>query len=188
MKNNLECILCKYKKNPQKCAEKIHTPNWHCPTLQNIFYGKLVDYYPFKIFYKIQKSISHRKASKFYDTFNTGCTENEDYKFIVGAISYDNIGSNTPNLLTMNDLEVLYNKKNRTYSWDVEAAYHFENLDGKKKYLKRLLKVFTKYMKENGYDTNLDGFHTIATHSEYFDTLEECYANFKYCVNGYINS
>ena len=43
-------------------------------------------------------------------------------------------------------------------------------------------------MKEHNYDTELDGFHTIFANVTEFDTLEECYANFKYCVNGYIHS
>ena len=43
-------------------------------------------------------------------------------------------------------------------------------------------------MKEHGYNTQVDGFHTVFANCTEFDSLEECYANFKCCVNGYINS
>ena len=109
-------------------------------------------------------------------------------RYIFGVISYDDLTSNKPNLLTMNDLDVIYNKHNRTYSWSVEYIYAFPNIEGKKKYLKRLLKCFTKFMKEHNYNTELDGFYTMFSNVTEFDTIEECYANFKYCVNGYIHS
>ena len=132
--------------------------------------------------------ILNKRNRNYYDTFNNDYTENEDVKYIFGVISYDDLTSNKPNLLTMNDLDVIYNKHNRTYSWSVEYIYYLPNREGKKKYIKRLLKCFTKFMKEHNYDTELDGFYTTFTGVTEFDTLEECYANFKYCVNGYIHS
>ena len=130
-----------------------------------------------------------KRNKNYYDTFNNDCTENEDMKYIFGVISYDDLTSNNrPNLLTMNDLDIIFDKHNKTYSWSVEYIYSFPNRDGKKKYLKRLLKCFTKFMKEHNYDTELDGFHTMFANVTEFDTIEECYANFKYCVNGYIHS
>ena len=142
----------------------------------------------FKIFRKIKRIIEIKRTGEYYSTFNKDFTENDDYKFIFGAISYDDLSNNKANLLTMNDLDVIYDKHNNTYSWSVEYLYSFETIDGKKQYVKRLLDVFTKFMQENGYNTKLDGFYTIFTNSTEFDTLEECYVNFKYCVNGYINS
>lgn len=183
-----ECILCKYRNNKKACHKAIFSNNWHCPTLQNIYYGKVIEYQPFKAIQNIIDKFTYRKEKMYYRSFNNDCTENEDMKYIFGVISYDDLTSNKPNLLTMNDLDVIYNKHNRTYSWSVEYIYSFPNREGKKKYLKRLLKCFTKFMKEHNYDTELDGFYTIFTGITEFDTLEECYANFKYCVNGYIHS
>ena len=189
LKEKLECILCKYKNNPEECKKRVYSSNWHCPTLQNIYYGKLIDYYPFKIFHKIHIIINNKKADSYYESFNKDFTENDNFKFIFGVKSYDDLSYNSnANLLTMNDLDVLYNKKNNTYSWSVEYIYSFETKDGKKEYLSRLLNCFYKFMKEHKYNTELDGFYTMFSNCTEFDSLEECYANFKYCVNGYINS
>ena len=55
MKSDIQCILCKYRKNPKMCVEKLHDyDNWDCPTLSNIWYGKLANWFPFNIIYKIQ--------------------------------------------------------------------------------------------------------------------------------------
>ena len=189
LKEKLECILCKYKNNPEECKKRVYSSNWHCPTLQNIYYGKLIDHYPFKMVHKIHVLIADNKANHYYDSFNKDFTENDNFKFIFGIKSYDDLSYNSDaNLLTMNDLDVLYNKKNNTYSWSVEYIYSFETKDGKKEYLSRLLNCFHKFMKENGYNTQVDGFHTVFANCTEFDSLEECYANFKCCVNGYINS
>ena len=50
----LNCILCKYNFNKEKCINNIQTINWHCPSLSNLYYGTLIRYYPFKLIYKIQ--------------------------------------------------------------------------------------------------------------------------------------
>lgn len=188
IKPDLQCILCRYRKDIEKCVKVQHNPTWHCPTLLNIYYGKVIKHQPFKAVQNIIDEINYKKDKDYYDTFNDDYTENEDIKLIFGVVSYDDLTSNTPNLLTMNDLDVIYDKHNNTYSWSVEYIYSFKTIDSKKQYVKRLLDIFTKFMKENGYDTELDGFYTIFANATEFDTLEECYANFKYCVNGYINS
>ena len=84
---------------------------------------------------------------------------------------------------------VIYDKKKGIYIWGVEAFYQFKSIDGKKQYLKRLLDVFTKFMKENGYNTEKDCFYELFAYNyQEFKSLEDCYMNFKYYVNGYINS
>ena len=185
-----ECILCKYKNNKEECNKAIFSSNWHCPTLQNIYYGKIIKYQPFKTIQKIIDIKNYHKDTEYYNTFNEDYTENEDYKFIFGVISYDDLSSNNkPNLLTMNDLDIIYNKKKNIYTWAIEAIYQFESIDGKKQYLKRLLDVFTKFMKENGYNTEEDCFYDLFVYNnQEFKSLEDAYMNFKYYVNGYINS
>ena len=69
-----------------------------------------------------------------------------------------------------------------------DAIFRIESKNGKKEYLSRLLNCFHKFMKEHGYNTQVDGFHTVFANCTEFNSLEECYANFKCCVNGYINS
>ena len=187
--DKFECILCKYKHNKTESERAIQRATWHCPTLQNIYYGKFIDYQPFKTLHKIRVMIDDRKVNEYYESFSEDFKENDDVKFIFGIKAYNDLcGGVDANLLTMNDFDVIYNKKNHTYSWSVEYLYSFDTIKGKKKYLKHLLEVFTKFMKEKGYDTNYDGFCGMFSNCTEFDTLEECYANFKYCTNGYINS
>lgn len=56
--NDFNCILCKYRNDKNKCHEKIlNSLTWHCPTLSNIYYGKLIKWFPFNIFEKIRTEV-----------------------------------------------------------------------------------------------------------------------------------
>ena len=84
-----ECILCKYRNNQKACDKAIFSKNWHCPTLQNIYYGKVIKHQPFKTIQDIIDKFTYRKEKMYYNSFNSDCTENEDYRYIFGVISYD---------------------------------------------------------------------------------------------------
>ena len=65
---NLQCILCKYKNNEQACHNAIYSSSWTCPTLSNIYYGKLIDWFPFNIFHHIKTKIKFKEMEKFPDS------------------------------------------------------------------------------------------------------------------------
>lgn len=55
---NFNCILCKYCNNEIGCNKVISENNlWHCPSLSNIYYGRLIKYFPFNIIDKVNTYI-----------------------------------------------------------------------------------------------------------------------------------
>ena len=115
----------------------------------------------------------------------------DDIELVWGIISYDDLSSQSEaTLYTMNDIELVRHKDTGEFSLSVETAYEF---DDPKPYLQGLLDAFTKWMVENGYDTNhkfhpywhFSGGYNIDTH---FKTVEEVYANFRLLVRGYCES
>lgn len=190
MESDLQCILCKYRKQPDKCVQMLHSDDWHCPTLSNIWYGKIINYQPFKLIHHIKTNIDWKKTKKYYDTFNEDATENEDFKFIFGIISFDDLTSDKPNLLTMNDFDVIYDKNKKKYFMGVETIYTFDNgIEGERKYLNAILDEFTKWMKDNNYGIERNVFYELFTEgyniNTKFDSIEVLYATFKCFVKGF---
>ena len=72
-----------------------------------------------------------------------GDCENESIRLIFGVLSSDNLCGDNPNLYTMNDLNVIYDKRTKEYSVSIEAIYQFDSVDGQVEYLKSLLNKFT---------------------------------------------
>ena len=191
--NDFNCILCKYHNDKNKCHEKIYSPTWHCPTLSNIYYGKLIKWFPFNVYQKIKDEISNKKLEKYYNTFNKDYTENEDFKFIFGIISYDDLTSDKPNLLTMNDFDIIYDKNKKKYIMGIETIYVFKNgVDGEQEYLNNILNKFTQWMLENNYNIEKNVFYEIFTNGNNinteFDSIEVLYATFNCFVKGYGNT
>ena len=187
---NLQCILCKHKNNEQACHNAIYSSSWTCPTLSNIYYGKLIDWFPFNIFHHIKTKIKFKEMEKFYNTFNQDATENDDFKFIFGIISADELTSDKPNLLTMNDFDVIYDKRKKKYFMSVETIYTFKNgIDGEREYLNEILDKFTKWMIDNNYSVEKNVFYEIFTHGDNittdFDSIQNLYATFKCLVKGF---
>ena len=198
------CILCKYNKynkgddscwNHQE-KDEYGYPLGKCMSLSNIYYGKIIKWFPFNVIDKIASEILWKRADKYYKDFNEECTENNDMKFIFGVMSWDDLSSATePNLLTMNDFDLIYLKDEKKYILSVETAYMFNSKEAEKEYFKVLLDKFTEWMKEQGYDTNstlnpygdmyeiFSGGININTH---FNTIEDAYRTFKLLVNGYL--
>ena len=111
-----------------------------------------------------------------------------DIKFIWGVKSYDDLTSNTANLYTMNDIDVTYCYSTKLYSLGIETAYLFDG--GKQaevQYLEDLLKEFTKFMLDNGY--NIDesyGFWMSQPCINYTaESIPELYTMFRIFVEGY---
>lgn len=182
-------VFCKYRNEPTKCI------NCHkrCPSISNILYGIIFKLPIIKQIYdKIDDIRYDKQANELEDTLaKYGDCEDEKIKLIFGVISYDDLcGSSHANLYTMNDLEVCYDKNTKKYNVSVETAYMFMSEKDEMKYIKALLSQFTKYMNENRLDTNYQiglfvlfsgGFGIDCTS----DSIEECYAKFKFMVEGY---
>lgn len=121
------------------------------------------------------------------NNFDPSC-ENEVMKFIWGVKSWDDLTDTDACLYTMNDIELDYLKDEKKYFLSLETIFEFEKEEHKLDYLESCLDAFTKFMVENGYNTevkphwwNVFGKGV----SEYFDSIEECYGMFKMFVNAY---
>ena len=149
---------------------------------------------------KLEKISEDRKRSSFFndnydmeydageceDNFNL--YENDDMKFIWGVKSWDDLCDSDACLYTMNDIDLIYLKKDNKYILSLETVFMFDKEERKLSYLERCLDAFTKFMVEHGYNINAkphwwdvfsDGMNA------HFDSIEECYAMFKLLVNGY---
>ena len=133
--------------------------------------------------------------SDWFDGFNDDCTENEEMKFIWGLIACDNFSVSKPNLLTMNDIDLIYLKDEKKYILEIETVYYFNNKQDEKKYLQYLLDCFTNWMIDNGYNTNshlsqygdfVELFSEGININTHFDTIETAYRTFYILVNGYL--
>ena len=198
------CILCKYNKynkgddscwNHQE-KDEYGYPLGKCMSLSNIYYGKIIKWFPFNVIDKIASEILWKRTDKYYKDFNEDCTENNDMKFIFGVMSWDDLSSATePNLLTMNDFDLIYLKDEKKYILGIETAYKFKDKQSEKEYLQELLNKFTKWMQDNGFNTDSslnsygDMFEVFSggiNINSHFDTIEDAYRTFKLLVNGYL--
>ena len=198
------CILCKYNKynkgddscwNHQE-KDEYGYPLGKCMSLSNIYYGKIIKWFPFNVIDKIASEILWKRADKYYKDFNEDCTENNDIKFIFGVMSWDDLSSATePNLLTMNDFDLIYLKDEKKYILGIETAYKFKDKQSEKEYLQELLNKFTKWMQDNGFNTDsslnsygdmFEVFTDGININSHFDTIEDAYRTFKLLVNGYL--
>jgi hypothetical protein len=92
---------------------------------------------------------------------------------------------------TLNNIDIIYNKKEKTYSISVETIYQFRNgKNGERLYIKNLFNKLTEWMIHKGYDITKevklsDVFTEGQNINTEFETIEDLYANFKYLVNGF---
>lgn len=133
--------------------------------------------------------------SDWLDEFNSDYTENKEMKFIWGLISCGDISASKPNLLTMNDIDLIYLKDEKKYILEIETIYHFNSTQDKKNYLQYLLDNFTDWMIDNEYnaDSHLNPYGDfVGLFSEginintHFDTIEDAYRTFNILVDGYL--
>lgn len=128
--------------------------------------------------------------SHAYDDYdeNFDPWESDTMKFIWGVKSWDDLCDCDACLYTMNDIDLIYLKDENKYILDIETIFCFKKEEDKLGYLDSCLDAFTKFMVENGYNTEVkpqwwDVFMSgVNTH---FDSIEECYGMFKMLVNGY---
>ncbi len=113
--------------------------------------------------------------------------EDENFKFIWGIKSCDDLSEENCGLMTMNDIDVVYDKEEKLYILGIETAYMFDNHKAECRYLKGLLEVFTKYMDENNLDKN-EPFVLLFSQPKTklkAESIEELYTNFKIFVEGF---
>lgn len=116
--------------------------------------------------------------------------ENNSMKFIWGVKSWDDLCNADACLYTMNDIDLIYLKDENKYILGIETIFNFEKEEYKIDYLKRCLDSFTKFMVDNGYNTDVKPFWSEVfsygwNMNMHFDSIEDCYAMFKLLVNGY---
>ena len=187
---NKQCLFCKYKYNSDDCFDALYNHNYKCPSLSNIYHGKIRKLFPFNVIEKIKDEIECKKAEKFYDDFNEDGTENSTMKHIWGLKSYIDLTSSPCGLMTMNDIDVTYLKDENKYVLGVETMIFFDKKEYEYDYMKTLLDKFTEFMIENNYDTTkefelFEVFTNGININTHFDSIEECYAAFKMFVNGF---
>ena len=204
MNINLNCIFCKYKKlnknHDYACMkswkkDEYGYPIGECNSLSNIWYGKINKHFPFNIIQYFIDKREEKITEQYYNDYNEDFTENSSMKFIWGLKSYNDLSSCDANLETMNDIDLIYLKDEKRYILGVETAYMFNSKEAEKEYFKVLLDKFTKWMEEQGYNTNstlntyddmyeiFSGYININTH---FNTIENAYRTFKLLVNEYL--
>ncbi|MDD3032896.1 MAG: hypothetical protein PHF88_02920 [Candidatus Pacebacteria bacterium] len=91
---------------------------------------------------------------KIIKLFQPNSNKDDTYEFIWGVISSNDVtGSKEANLNTLNNIDIIYNKKEKTYSISVETIYQFRNgKNGERLYIKNLFNKLTEWMIHKGYD------------------------------------
>ena len=194
------CILCKYNKynkNGDNCynhreKDEYGYPIGECKSLLNIYYGTLIKFFPFKQIDYFLTNRAWRKEEKYIKEmdkeYGDYTLETDDLKFIWGIKSYDDLSCADACLYTMNDIDIIYDKKKKEYILGIETAYLFKTYNDECKYLSDCLKAFTKYMDDNGLNKN-EPFRLFMSNpctNMVANSIEELYTNFKIFVNGYL--
>ena len=194
------CILCKYNKynkNGDNCYNHREKDEYgyfvnKCKSLSNIYYGTIIKFFLFKQIHDFRAERAWRKEEKYNEKMKErygDCSlETDDFKFIWGIKSWDDLSGADACLYTMNDIDIIYDKKKKEYILGIETAYLFKTYDDECKYLCDCLKAFTKYMDDNGLNKN-EPFRLFMSNpctTMEANTIEELYTNFKIFVNGYL--
>ena len=194
------CIFCKYRKlnknHDYACMDswdkdEFGYPIGKCNSLSNIYYGKLINHFPFKQIDNLLTEKSYKKEEKYNTAmvkkYGNCYLETDDFKFIWGLKSWDDLSSSDANMLTMNDIDIIYDKHKKEYILGIETAFNFKNYEAECEYLKGCLKAFSKYMDNNGLDKNKQYslFMSNPCTSMVADSIEELYTNFRIFVNGF---
>ena len=196
-----KCILCKYNKynkDGDSCfnhreKDEYGYPIGKCNSLSNIYYGKIIKIFPFRQIHYFFAELGMRKLEKRYKDMEKkygNCSlEDDDFKFIWGVKSWDDLSGADACLHTMNDIDIIYDKKRKIYMLGIETAYMFDSYADECQYLRKCLDAFTKYMDDNDLKKN-ESFALFMSNpctSMKAETIEELYINFKIFVDGFCN-
>lgn len=160
-----------------------------CPTVSNIFYGKILKLPIIKQLYRFHNGIKFRRMIARENREYISDTETIHQKLIWGIKSWDDLSDCDVNLHTMNDADLIYLKDKNKYILSVETIYYFEDKESEYKYLKGILDKFTEFMVKSGLYTDYelsmwDIFSADGINTE-FESIEKCYGVFKFLVDGY---
>lgn len=194
-----KCILCKYNKynkNGSSCfdyreKDEYGYPIGKCNSLSNIYYGTVLKLFPFRQIHNLFAELGIRKLEKYYKDmekkYGNCALEDDDFKFIWGIKSWNDLSGADACLHTMNDIDIIYDKKSKLYMLGIETAYMFDTYEDECVYLRNCLNAFTKYMDDNGLNKNksYEFFMSRPCTSMKAETIEELYTDFKIFVNGY---
>ena len=189
------CILCKYNKynkygdscfNHQE-KDEYGYPIGKCKSLSNIYYGTIINFFPFKQIDDFLIERSYKYCKKMNKKYGNYTLETDDYKFIWGVKSWDDLSGADACMFTMNDIDIIYDKKNKIYMLGVETAYMFDTYEDQCRYLKNCLNAFTKYMDDNKLKKNEPYMLFMSNPCTRIkaNTIEELYTNFKIFVDGF---
>ena len=195
------CILCKYNKynkNDDSCFNHLEKDNYgypivECKSLSNIYYGTLINFFPFKQISALRTRFDYWKYDKYTvkmdKKYGNYALETDDIKFIWGVKSWDDLSGADACMYTMNDIDLMYDKKKKVYMLGIETAYCFDNHAAECEYLRDCLSAFTKYMDDNGLKKNepYGLFMSDLCTSMEAKSIEELYTNFKIFVYGFCN-
>lgn len=185
LKKDKNCILCPYKKE-ENCL--FHNK---CYSLSNIYYGIIINYFPFKQINDFLAERVWRKENKYLKDmdkkYGNYALETDENKFIWGVKSWDDLTGKDACMLTMNDIDIIYDKKRQKYMLGIETAYIFRSHADECDYLRGCLRAFTKYMDDNGLKRNEPYVLYMCNPctSMIADSIEELYTNFKIFVDGF---
>lgn len=165
------CIFCKYRKLNKNIVK--------------LFPFKQIDYWRTERAYKKEEKYNEAMDKKYGDC----ALETDDWKFIWGITSWDDLSGHAANMYTMNDIDITYDKQKKEYMLGVETAYMFETYASVCNYLRTCLDAFSKYMDDNGLNKNKQYtlFMNDPCTSMAADSIEELYTNFKIFVDGFCN-
>lgn len=181
------CAKCKNKYSDYCYNNCMTIHNKLFPSWNNIKYCMPIIKHIVNLFNNIEIAREERYEEKMTKKYGDTAIENEDYKFIWGIKSADDLTGHSCNLYTMNDIDITYDKKNKVYYLGIETAYIFKNHRAECDYLKGLLNGFTIYMDTNKLNKNEEfmlfmGNPCIDTTAK---SIEELYTNFRIFVEGY---
>ncbi len=112
----------------------------------------------------------------------------ERYEFIWGRLSYDCIISSPPGIDTMNDIDIVFDRKKQQYELFIETAYVCKDgIKGEARYMRSLLDAFTAFMDEKGYDKD-EEYSIFMCHPKVnfkAGTIPQLYTQFRLFVEGF---
>ena len=124
---------------------------------------------------------------KKYPDWEDNEYNNGALKFIWGVKSADCLSSDSANFYTMNDIQIIYDRKSKIYTLSVESIYQFDSHQDEAEYFSKLLDYFTDFMKENNYDMD-DPYYIFAWAPAIVTAsskISELYTMFRIFVEGY---
>lgn len=126
--------------------------------------------------------MTHKYPDWKDDEYNCG-----EMKFVWGVKSFDDLSSAPACMHTLNDIDIIYDRKHKDYYLGIETAYIFTNKLAEVEYVNKLLAVFTDFMEKNNYDTNqsycffMNNFNMELKAK----SIPELYTMFRIVVEGY---